>query len=166
MIFEVLSFLINLELRHFMFFDHCHVCITFTTSLGRILFSRGLPIGCWCAICIYTIFFFIVIYLWLWSRLRITFCLRYIASYFALILVLAAAGFPNAMYIEKLFSCFILQQVPNKRYKDNISWQVHEEVTNIVPPVSLFDIFHKNHCGFHNLVLMNYSPSLGGGGTV
>ena len=64
MIFEVLSFLINLELRHFMFFDHCHVCITFTTSLGRILFSRGLPIGCWCAICIYTIFFFIVIYLW------------------------------------------------------------------------------------------------------
>ena len=64
MIFEVLSFLINLELRHFMFVDHCHVCITFTTSLGRILFSRGLPIGCWCAICIYTIFFFIVICLW------------------------------------------------------------------------------------------------------
>ena len=65
MIFEVLSFLINLELRHLMFVDHCHdVCITFTTSLGRILFSRGLPIGCWCAICIYTVFFFIVIYLW------------------------------------------------------------------------------------------------------
>ena len=117
----------------------------------------------------------------------ITFCLRYIASYFALILVLAAAGFSNAMYMKKLFfhsllllscfilllfhsfllfSCFILQQVPNKHYKDNISWQVHEEVTNIVPPVSLFDIFHINHCGFDNLVLMNYFPSLGGGGKV
>ena len=70
-----------------------------------------------------------------WSRLRITFCLRYIASYFVLILVFAAAGFSNAMYMKKLFfhsllllfhsfllfSCFILQQVPNKHYKDNIS---------------------------------------------
>ena len=69
------------------------------------------------------------------KRLRITFCLRYIASYFALILVLAAAGFSNAMYMKKLFfhsllllfhsfllfSCFILQQVSNKSYKNNIS---------------------------------------------
>ena len=113
-----------------------------------------------------------------WSRLRITFCLRYIASYFVLILVLAAAGFSNAMYMKKLFfhsllllfhsfslfACFILQQVSNKRYKDNISWQVHEEVTNIVPPVSLFDIFLINHCGFDNLVSMNYSPITRGRG--
>ena len=113
-----------------------------------------------------------------WSRLRITFCLRYIASYFALILVLAAAGFSNAMYMKKLFfhsllllfhsflpiSCFILQQVSNKRYKDNISWQVHEEVTRTVPPVSLFDIFLTNHCGFDNLVSMNYSPITRGRG--